>query len=210
MGGARSEVAARHHPRAAGGRQLGRSQHPPLLVGAGVAQRGVGPLREGAAPEQCMHAQAVATQLMIDLCGATLLPGTIDIGGRGRPPQRTIRLREQRVQSILGVPVAIERQAEILDRARLPQHARRGRPRRDRAGAAPRGRHPRGRPDRGGRPHRRPGAPAGHAAGPPRRRRAAHPRPARAPRSRGRAGRARACTRSSAGALPTRGCSTGC
>ena len=34
-------------------------------------------------PEQALEAQAVATKLMIELCGATLRPGTIDIGGPG-------------------------------------------------------------------------------------------------------------------------------
>ncbi len=72
---------------------------------------------KGLQPEQCMHAQALASALMIELCGAKLAPGTIDVGGDGEwaptPPQ-TIRLREQRVRAILGVPVAPARQAEIL------------------------------------------------------------------------------------------------
>jgi phenylalanyl-tRNA synthetase beta chain len=65
------------------------------------------------APAQCMHAQAVSTRLMIELCKATLLPGTIDICAE-QPPSPTIRLREQRVQAILGMPVERARQAEIL------------------------------------------------------------------------------------------------
>jgi phenylalanyl-tRNA synthetase beta chain len=72
---------------------------------------------KGLAPEQCMHAQAVASRLMLELCGATLLPGTIDLGAGGAwvlPAPRTIRLRERRVRAILGVPVAVARQAEIL------------------------------------------------------------------------------------------------
>ncbi len=68
---------------------------------------------KGLQPEQCMHAQAVATRLMIELCGARVLPGTIDLGGDGPPPQ-VIRLREARVRSILGVEVARARQQEIL------------------------------------------------------------------------------------------------
>ena len=35
---------------------------------------------KGLAPEQCDHAQALATQLLIELCGARVLPGTIDAG----------------------------------------------------------------------------------------------------------------------------------
>ena len=74
---------------------------------------------KGLAPEQCDDAQALATRLLIELCGATLLPGTIDAGERsaasGEPlPTPHIRLREARVQAILGVPVARERQREIL------------------------------------------------------------------------------------------------
>jgi phenylalanyl-tRNA synthetase beta chain len=72
---------------------------------------------KGLAPEQCMHAQAVASRLMVELCGATLAPGTIDVGGeewaRAHPPAQ-IRLREARVREILGVPVPAARQAEIL------------------------------------------------------------------------------------------------
>ncbi len=69
---------------------------------------------KGLAPEQCIDAQAIAARLMIELCGATLLPGTIDVGPT--PPQpRAIRLREARVEAILGVPVPRPRQREILE-----------------------------------------------------------------------------------------------
>ncbi|MCW3066121.1 MAG: phenylalanyl-tRNA synthetase subunit beta, partial [Solirubrobacterales bacterium] len=64
-------------------------------------------------PEQTTDAQAVATRLMIDLCGATLRPGTIDVGPPPAPLP-TIRLREARVARILGQPIRRERQAEIL------------------------------------------------------------------------------------------------
>jgi phenylalanyl-tRNA synthetase beta chain len=70
---------------------------------------------KGLAPEQCMHAQAVASRLMIELSGARLAPGTIDVGAPAEPA-RVIRLREDRVRSILGVAVPVERQAEILAR----------------------------------------------------------------------------------------------
>jgi phenylalanyl-tRNA synthetase beta chain len=68
---------------------------------------------KGLQPEQCMHAQAVATQLMIELCDARVAPGTIDIGPPP-PPPRELRLREARVRAILGVEVPRERQAQIL------------------------------------------------------------------------------------------------
>jgi phenylalanyl-tRNA synthetase beta chain len=65
-------------------------------------------------PEQAMEAQAVAAQLMIELCGARLAPGTIDVGGPGPEPP-TIRLRDQRVEGLLGAPISRERCREILE-----------------------------------------------------------------------------------------------
>jgi phenylalanyl-tRNA synthetase beta chain len=68
---------------------------------------------KGLQPEQCMHAQAVATRLMIECCGAQPAPGTIDVAWQPAPAQ-VLRLREARVRAILGVAVAVRRQAEIL------------------------------------------------------------------------------------------------
>jgi phenylalanyl-tRNA synthetase beta chain len=68
---------------------------------------------KGLQPEQCMHAQVVASRLMVDTFGARLAPGTVDEAWR--PAElRVLRLREARVSRILGVPVARDRQAEIL------------------------------------------------------------------------------------------------
>jgi phenylalanyl-tRNA synthetase beta chain len=64
-------------------------------------------------PEQTLWAQAVATQLFIDVCGATVRPGTVDIGGPGPEPV-TIRLRDARIAGLLGVPVARERSKQLL------------------------------------------------------------------------------------------------
>ena len=118
MGGARSEVGG------ATTRVLLEvaNWHGPAIHRAswalGLRSEASGRFEKGLAPEQCLHAQAVASRLMLDLCGATLLPGTIDLGGEGEwAPQapQTIRLRERRVRAILGVPVAVARQAEILE-----------------------------------------------------------------------------------------------
>jgi phenylalanyl-tRNA synthetase beta chain len=64
-------------------------------------------------PEQALEAQAVATRLMIEVCGARLVPGTIDVGGPGAEPP-TIRLRDARVSGLLGAPIARSRCKEIL------------------------------------------------------------------------------------------------
>jgi phenylalanyl-tRNA synthetase beta chain len=65
-------------------------------------------------PEQALEAQAVATQLLITLCGAQVRPGTVDVGGPGPKPP-TICLRDERVTGLLGVAIPRERQRQILE-----------------------------------------------------------------------------------------------
>jgi phenylalanyl-tRNA synthetase beta chain len=65
-------------------------------------------------PEQAMEGQVVATQLMLELTGARLVPGTVDIGGEG-PPPATIRLRDARIASLLGAEIPRRRCVEILN-----------------------------------------------------------------------------------------------
>ena len=55
---------------------------------------------KGLQPEQCMHAQAVASRLIVEVTGARLLAGTIDVAA-GQAPALVIGLRESRVRSIL-------------------------------------------------------------------------------------------------------------
>src|SRR2546421_6069224 len=64
-------------------------------------------------PEQALEAQALATQLMLELTGARLVPGTIDVGGPG-PDPITIRLRDDRVSGLLGAPIPRQKCERIL------------------------------------------------------------------------------------------------
>jgi phenylalanyl-tRNA synthetase beta chain len=70
---------------------------------------------KGLAPEITMWAQAVSTQLMLELTGARLVPGTVDLGGEG-PAPKTIRLRDEKVTGLLGASVPLGEQAELLER----------------------------------------------------------------------------------------------
>jgi phenylalanyl-tRNA synthetase beta chain len=65
-------------------------------------------------PESAMEAQAMAARLLTEVVGARLAPGTIDVGGPGPEPGR-VRLRTERVASLLGAEVSAERCAEILE-----------------------------------------------------------------------------------------------
>ena len=60
-----------------------------------------------------LEAQALASTLFVELCGARVLPGTVDVGGPG-PAPAPIRLRPERVSALLGAQVAPARCAEIL------------------------------------------------------------------------------------------------
>jgi phenylalanyl-tRNA synthetase beta chain len=66
------------------------------------------------APEQAMDGQIVATKLMLELTGARLAPGTIDVGGPG-PDPATIRLRDEKVERLLGLPIPRGESARILE-----------------------------------------------------------------------------------------------
>src|SRR3954447_22829339 len=62
---------------------------------------------KGLAPEQAMDGQIVATKLMLQLTGARLVEGTIDVGGDrwAGIPSHTIRLRDEKVRRLLGTAV---------------------------------------------------------------------------------------------------------
>ena len=191
MGGARSEVAddttrvlmevaSWHAP------TIQRTSQPPRRC----ARRRAAASRRACRPGRRWRPRRSPTQLMVELCGARIVDGTIDVRAPAEPAAELV-LRPARVERLLGKPIARERQAEILDDARLRRHRRRRRAARRRPALPRARRHPRGRPRRGGRAHRRPRQPARHAALAPRRVRPPDARPARPPPRRGRARRPR-------------------
>jgi phenylalanyl-tRNA synthetase beta chain len=66
-------------------------------------------------PEQGMDGQGLAAKLMIELCGARLVDGTVDVGGPG-PAPRVIRLRDERLARLLGAAIPRDVAAELLRR----------------------------------------------------------------------------------------------
>ncbi|MCW3011403.1 MAG: phenylalanine--tRNA ligase subunit beta [Solirubrobacterales bacterium] len=69
---------------------------------------------KGLAPEQALEAQAVATRLMLELTGAKLAPGTIDVGA-ATTETPTLRLRDARVTRLLGAPVERAESRRVLE-----------------------------------------------------------------------------------------------
>jgi phenylalanyl-tRNA synthetase beta chain len=66
-------------------------------------------------PELAIRAQRIASKLMVELCGARLVPGTIDVAAEP-PPARSVRLRAGRAEALLGMRIEPDECATYLDR----------------------------------------------------------------------------------------------
>ncbi len=66
-------------------------------------------------PALCMRAQAIASRLLVELCGAKLVPGTIDVAAE-MPEPRRLRLRAARVEGLLGMTISQADQVAYLER----------------------------------------------------------------------------------------------
>jgi phenylalanyl-tRNA synthetase beta chain len=66
-------------------------------------------------PELTMRAQRIASRLLVELCGAKLVPGTIDVAAEP-PPSRRLILRAERVEGLLGMFIAQQDQQTYLER----------------------------------------------------------------------------------------------
>jgi phenylalanyl-tRNA synthetase beta chain len=66
-------------------------------------------------PELAIRAQRIASRLLIELCSARLVPGTIDEAAEIPEPHR-VRLRHERVERLLGMPITPEQCVEYLER----------------------------------------------------------------------------------------------
>ncbi|WCB93824.1 Phenylalanine--tRNA ligase beta subunit [Baekduia alba] len=116
MGGARSEVAddtTRVLMEVAS--WVGPNIHRTSTV-LGLRSEASGRFEKGLAPEQALDAQIVATQLMVELTGADVVGGTIDVGPFAKDPwpDATIRLRDHKAAALLGLVIPRTRQKETL------------------------------------------------------------------------------------------------
>jgi phenylalanyl-tRNA synthetase beta chain len=66
-------------------------------------------------PDLCLRAQRIASRLLVELCGARLVPGTIDVAAAAPVPRR-IQLRAARVEGLLGMRIEQSDQAAYLER----------------------------------------------------------------------------------------------
>jgi phenylalanyl-tRNA synthetase beta chain len=66
-------------------------------------------------PELCMRAQRLASRLLAELCGAKLVPGTIDVAAE-IPAMPSLDLRAARVEGLLGMAISQADQVAYLER----------------------------------------------------------------------------------------------
>ncbi|HEU4392160.1 MAG TPA: phenylalanine--tRNA ligase subunit beta [Solirubrobacterales bacterium] len=66
-------------------------------------------------PALCMRAQRIASRLLVELCGAKLVPGTLDVAAEPPAPP-SIGLRAARVEGLLGMAVPQADQSAYLER----------------------------------------------------------------------------------------------
>jgi phenylalanyl-tRNA synthetase beta chain len=66
-------------------------------------------------PELAIRGQRIASRLMVELCGARLVPGTIDEAAEIPEPHR-VSLRHERVERLLGMPITPDQCADYLER----------------------------------------------------------------------------------------------
>jgi phenylalanyl-tRNA synthetase beta chain len=66
-------------------------------------------------PEMAMRTQRIASRLIVELCGARLVPGTIDEAAE-IPPVRNVGLRTAQAERLLGMPIDPDRCAAYLER----------------------------------------------------------------------------------------------
>ena len=66
-------------------------------------------------PDQAIAAQRLAARLMVELCGARMVPGTIDVYPDPLAT-RKVGLRSARVEKLLGEQIPLDESAAILDR----------------------------------------------------------------------------------------------
>jgi phenylalanyl-tRNA synthetase beta chain len=113
MGGERSEVShatTRVLMEAAtwNGPNIQRTSHR-----LGLRSEASGRFEKQLQPEQAMDGQGLAAILMLELTGARLVEGTVDVGGPGPDPVQ-VRLRDERMERLLGTPIPRDEAARIL------------------------------------------------------------------------------------------------
>lgn len=81
----------------------------------GLRSESSGRFEKGLPRELPPRAMAIACRMLVELCGAKLVPGTLDVGEPAEPPA-PIRMRDARRAALLGADIPADESAAILER----------------------------------------------------------------------------------------------
>jgi phenylalanyl-tRNA synthetase beta chain len=81
----------------------------------GLRSESSGRFEKGLPPELPARAMSIASRLLVELCGARMVPGTLDVA-EPFPETRAVALRHARQEALLGMRVGPEESAAILRR----------------------------------------------------------------------------------------------
>jgi phenylalanyl-tRNA synthetase beta chain len=115
MGGARSEVAASTTRVAMEAATWNGTNILMTSKKLGLRTEASNRFEKQLHPRLALQAQRLAARLMVELCGARMVPGTVDVAAPEPEPHRVV-LRGERLDSLLGQPIPPEESQAILER----------------------------------------------------------------------------------------------
>ncbi|HEY7966070.1 MAG TPA: phenylalanine--tRNA ligase subunit beta [Solirubrobacteraceae bacterium] len=113
MGGSRSEVGATSTRVLLEAANWDGATVQRTSVALGLRSEASARFEKGLSRLSPLEGQAVASALLIELCGARLVPGTVDVAAPAPAPP-ALTLRPERVSELLGAEITAARCAEIL------------------------------------------------------------------------------------------------
>ncbi|WP_217915324.1 phenylalanine--tRNA ligase subunit beta [Miltoncostaea marina] len=81
----------------------------------GLRTESSGRFEKGLPRELPQRAMAIASRMLVELCGARMVPGTLD-AGEPPPPREPVRMRHARLRAVLGIDVPPAESQAILER----------------------------------------------------------------------------------------------
>ncbi len=82
----------------------------------GLRSESSGRFEKGLPVELPERAMRIASRMLVELCGARMVPGTLDARAAAPPPAAVLRVRTARVNALLGIEIPVEESRTTLTR----------------------------------------------------------------------------------------------
>ena len=116
MGGAAQRGLREHDPGRDGGRDLERHQHPETSKKLGLRTEASTRFEKQLHPALALQAQRLAARLMVELCGARMVPGTVDVAAPEPEPHRVVAAQRRGSTRCSASAIEPEESQAILER----------------------------------------------------------------------------------------------